>query len=247
MNEYNPEMADAIVNKVHEIVAPDRSELYKALAIAQGEIEAAEANQENPHFQFRYADLSACLAVIRAPLSKNGLCIIQLPSLLEGGAVQIETILAHESGQSISCQMSMHPEKGGPQAIGSCMTYLRRYSLCIVGVSQVDDDANLATKKPDEYDRLTARDIDEVLVKADELFGDDADEVLNDMLTQVFPDKHHLADIPADQLKAVLRRLTNAKKKRDKKAADTLKASAEKKGSVTKSQPKDREPGEDDE
>ena len=121
------------------------------------------------------------------------------------------------------------------------MTYLRRYSLsAMIGVAQFDDDAASGTKGPDEYDRLTPRDRDEILVKADELFGDDADSVLDEMRKQVFPDKKHLADIPADQLKPVLRRLTNAKKKRDKKAAD------EQKSPVTEP-PKDREPGEDDE
>ena len=224
----------------------DRSELYKALAVAQGQIQAAEAKSQVDagSYTFKYADLAACLEVIRKPLSENGLCLIQIPSLVEG-EVFMETILGHESGQSISCTMSMRPDKGGPQPIGAVMTYLRRYSLsAMIGVAQFDDDAQSATKGPDEYDRLSARDIDEILVKADDLFGSaDADEVLDDMLKQVFPGKHHLADIPADQLKTVLRRLTNAKTKRDKKAKDAKKSPVEPKESVTKSQ---REPGEDD-
>ena len=210
---------------------PDRAELYAALAKAQGEIQAAEANKEAEIrkkddysvilYTFKYADLAACLEVIRKPLSDNGLALIQIPSLGENNEVHMRTVLGHESGQTISCEMTMSPEKGGPQAIGTCMAYLRRYSLCaLIGVAQFDDDAASATKGPGEYDRLTPRDIDEILVHADDLFGDDADAVLDDMLKAVFPDKHHLADIPANQLKPVLRRLTNAKKKRDKKAAD---------------------------
>jgi hypothetical protein len=128
------------------------------------------------------------------------------------------------------------------------MSYLRRYSLCaLIGVAQFDDDAATATKGADEYDRLTPRDIDEILVKADELFGDDADAVLEDMRKSVFPDKHHLADIPQDQLPAVLRRLTNAKKKRDKKAADAEKSPVAK-TKAAKSQDTTQaksEPGED--
>lgn len=231
----------------------DRSELYKALAVAQGDIQAAEAKSQADMgtYSYMYADLAACLKVIRKPLSDNGLCLIQIPSIHvnEGTEVHLETILGHESGQSISCKMSMHPEKGGPQAIGTCITYLRRYSLsAMIGVAQFDDDAASATKGPDEYDRLTPRDIDEILVKADELFGDDADTVLDEMRQSVFPDKHHLADIPADQLKPVLRRLTNAKTKRDKKAKDAEKAPvAKKKEDVPKVQTEAREPGSDDE
>ena len=238
-----------------------REELYKALAAAQGEIQAAEAKSEaeiigttkdgRPYsYTYSYADLAACLDVIRKPLAENGLCLIQIPSIHqnESTEVHLETILGHDSGQSISCTMSMYPDKSGPQAIGACLTYLRRYSLtAMLGVAQFDDDAASATKGPDEYDRLTPRDIDEILVKADELFGDDADAVLDDMRRDVFPDKNHLADIPADQLKSVLRRLTNAKKKRDKKATDAAKSPvAEPKEDVTKSQP-EREPGQDDE
>ena len=218
---------------------PDLGELYEALAEAQGEIQAADAKSQADMgtYTYKYADLAACLEVIRDPLSKNGLCLIQIPSLIDG-VVHVETILGHKSNTSISCNMSMQPEKGGPQAIGACLTYLRRYSLtAMLGVAQFDDDAASATKGPDEYDRLSARDIDEILVKADELFGDDADGVLDDMLTQVFPDKHHLADIPAENLKSVLRRLDNAKKKRDKKETDSKKAAAK--------DPKEREPGEE--
>lgn len=226
-------------------LATQHAELYKALAVAQGQIQAADASSEADMgtYKYKYADLAACLEVIRKPLSENGLCLIQIPSL-NGTEVLMQTVIGHESGQSISCTMSMQSEKGSPQAIGATMTYLRRYSLCsMLGVAQFDDDAASATKGPDEYDRMTPRDIDEVLVKADELFGDDADKVLEDMRRDVFPDKNHLADIPADQLKSVLRRLTNAKKKRDKKAKDEKKSPVAK-PDVTKPQ---REPGSDDE
>ena len=68
-----PMTAETITNIATSLAeVNDRSELYKALAAAQGEIQAAEANQENPHFQFRYADLSACMAVIREPRKNEG-------------------------------------------------------------------------------------------------------------------------------------------------------------------------------
>lgn len=235
----------------------DHAALFKALAVAQGAITAAEALQtaDAGSYSYRYADLAACLEVIRKPLSDNGLALIQLPSINENGrdgnTVTIETILAHESGQSISCTMSMRPDKGGPQAVGAVMTYLRRYSLSsMLGVAQYDDDAASATKGPDEYDRLTPRDIDEILQKADELFAEKADFVIEQMTTMVFNVKH-LADVPADQLKTALNRLQNTAKREAKKATDTEKAKAKPKPkpkpAAKEEQPPDREPGSDDE
>ncbi len=246
----------------HKYLITKHDQLYKALALAQGSIEAAKAEQEADMgtYKYRYADLAACLDVIRIPLAENGLCLIQIPSI-NGTEVKIETVLGHESGQSISCAMSMQSEKGSPQAIGAVMTYLRRYSLCsLIGVAQFDDDAASATKGPEEYDRLTPRDIDELLQKADELFGEKADFVLEQMTTLVFNVKH-LADVPADQLKTALNRLQNTAKREAKKAADADKSPvAEPKpkakpkagqtvktaGPVELNKTEDREPGSDD-
>ncbi len=249
-----------------EPAEPTLDLLYKALATAQGEIQAADAKSEADMgtYQYRYADLAACLDVIRKPLAENGLCLIQIPSI-NGTEVKIETVLGHESGQSISCSMSMQSEKGSPQAIGAVMTYLRRYSLCsLIGVAQFDDDAASATKGPEEYDRLTPRDIDEILQKADELFAEKADFVLEQMTTLVFNVKH-LADIPADQLKTALKRLKNTADREAKKAKDAEKApvvepkpKAKPKAKpdeknreptqeeIDKFQPVNREPGSDD-
>lgn len=229
---------------------PQRAQLFAALAQAQGEIQLAEANQEAKVvkdgkllYTFKYADLAACLAVIREPLSKNGLALIQIPTLGDDNAVNLESILGHESGEQISCFMTMTPDKSGPQAVGTCIAYLRRYSLCaLIGVAQYDDDAASATKDPGDYERLSPRDIDELLMKADELFGEKgekaAEAVLQDMVETVF-EKKHIGDIPKDQLAFALKRLVNKKGRDDKKAAkleaDTKKADA------------DREPGADDE
>lgn len=222
-----------------------RAELYKALAVAQGEIQAAEANQtaDAGSYTYRYADLAACLEVIRKPLSENELCLIQIPSLIEG-EVHLETILGHSSGQQISCTMSMRPDKGGAQAIGAVMTYLRRYSLsAMLGVAQYDDDAASATKGPDEYERLTPRDIDEILQKADELFGEKADFVIEQMVTLVFNVKH-LADVPGDQLKTALNRMQNTAEREAKKAADAKKSPVAEPKPKPKAKPKAK-PAED--
>ena len=193
--------------------------LFAALAAAQGDIAAAEATQESTHFDYKYANLQNCLDACRKPLADNGLAVIQLPTVLDGGLVQVTTILGHSSGQSITQTMTMAPEKGGPQAIGSCITYLRRYMLCaMVGIGQQDDDANLATADPNEYERVSKTQMDEVLVLAENLFGKSADTVVDRMLSKVF-EVTSVKHIPAALHQEALNLLNN-QHTRESKAVD---------------------------
>ncbi len=204
----------------------NRADLYAALATAQGAIKAAEMNQEaevrNKEgkflYTFKYADLAACLDVIRKPLSDNGLALIQIPSLGENNAVHMKTVIGHESGQHISCNMTMYPEKAGPQAIGTCMAYLRRYSLCaMIGVAQFDDDAALSSEgDPLSYERITAEEAEKIAVTAHNLFGKDDDAVVARMLKAVFNTSElpiaAVPDLPAGCAEQAINALTNKAK-----------------------------------
>ena len=88
-------------------LAPERGELFAALATAQGEIQAAEASQTNEHFDYSYANLQNCLDACRKPLADTNLAVIQLPTVHENGAVQVTTILGHSSGQWIESSLSL--------------------------------------------------------------------------------------------------------------------------------------------
>ena len=121
------------------------NELAKALAAAQGELESAKRDKKNEHFNFKYADLAACLEVCREPLSKNGLAVIQVPSHYDSATkkINVATMLCHSSGQYIKGELEIIVTKPDAQGIGSAITYARRYSLCaMVGIAQDDDDAN---------------------------------------------------------------------------------------------------------
>jgi hypothetical protein len=119
--------------------------LAEALAKAQGEIQAAKRDQENPFFHSRYADLAAVWEACRQPLAKNGLAIVQLPGKRDGHLF-IDTILMHSSGQWISSRLFMTPVKDDPQGVGSAITYARRYGLqAMVGIAPDDDDGNAAS------------------------------------------------------------------------------------------------------
>ena len=49
------------------------NELAAALAKAQGQMEGAKKDSENPYFKSKYADLAAVVKAIRGPFSDNGL------------------------------------------------------------------------------------------------------------------------------------------------------------------------------
>lgn len=118
--------------------------LFGALAKAQGEIEGAAKGKENPHFRSKYADLASVWDACRVPLSKNELSVIQQP-FTRGNLTGVRTVLGHSSGQWIACTATTTPRDQGPQALGSCLTYLRRYALAaFAGVAPEDDDGEKA-------------------------------------------------------------------------------------------------------
>ena len=121
-------------------------QLAAALSIAQGKITGALKDSANPFFKSKYADLASVWDACRQALSENGLAVIQTTENVAEGGVTVVTTLAHKSGQYIKGVLTMTPKDATPQAYGSCLTYARRYALAaIVGVAQVDDDANAAT------------------------------------------------------------------------------------------------------
>lgn len=120
-------------------------DLAAALAKAQGQITGAVKDSENPFFKSRYADLASVWDACRAPLSSNGLAVVQSPSV-EGSIVSVETLLVHASGQWVRGTMSAIAKDASPQSIGSAVTYLRRYALqSVAGVAPEEDDGNAAT------------------------------------------------------------------------------------------------------
>ena len=127
--------------------SPEIAQLFEALAAAQGEIGNAEKSAENPHLKNRYADLASCWAACRGPLSKHGICLAQPPSTRDGGHVTVLTILGHKSGQWMRGELKLPTDKVNAQAVGSAITYARRYGLCaMVGIAPGDDDdGNAAT------------------------------------------------------------------------------------------------------
>ena len=118
--------------------------LASALCKAQAEIKGAEKKSVNPFFNSGYADLHTVIESSFPHLTKYGLSIIQ-GNDGKPGEFYVTTMLLHESGQWIKSKLKMPIEKATAQAIGSTITYGRRYGLsAMVGIAQYDDDGNSA-------------------------------------------------------------------------------------------------------
>lgn len=122
-------------------------QIAAALSAFQSELKQPELSKEvkvttksGSSYKFKYADLSTCVKAATPAMTKNGLVVTQI--IINGTLV---TILAHKSGQWFRSEIAI----GRPndfQALGSAITYLKRYTYCaILGiVADTDDDANAA-------------------------------------------------------------------------------------------------------
>lgn len=132
------------------------NELATALSLVQGELQDVRKDNAVTDYsgkaKYKYADLGQVLAEVRPLLAKHGLSICQMPGRLVDGEIPLETMLMHSSGQWISTISSAAIEqvftKEGKavttqaQAVGSVISYLRRYCIsAMVGLAQIDDDA----------------------------------------------------------------------------------------------------------
>lgn len=136
-------------------MSPSIDKLATALAKAQGEIKSAAKDSLNPHFKSKYADLASIDEASKEALSKHGLSVVQLPRA-DGNRVTLIYALLHESGQFMGSDLTMRAQQDTPQAIGSCITYERRYTkAALVGISQDDDDGNVASGKNVSHETST--------------------------------------------------------------------------------------------
>lgn len=148
--------------------------LMKALSKFQAECPEIIKETMNEFGNYKYADLPKILDVINPILRKNNLLLIQPLTVNEYGRY-IKTILYHlESNESIeSCvDIPIVSMKGmnDYQALGSGITYLRRYSISsMLGlITDVDSDAsgeqintknNSTAKSPQNKDKWLNREV----------------------------------------------------------------------------------------
>ena len=128
----------------------DIDKIAPAFLKAQEESKGAKKDQKNPHLKNMYADFASVVDACKESLHKNKIAYIQLLGNKDGKNT-IKTILLHESTQWIGDEAFL-PEidqKGinAAQAVGSSISYMKRYGLqSATGTISEDDDGNAAGK-----------------------------------------------------------------------------------------------------
>lgn len=121
------------------------SEIASALSKAQAEMGNASLNKTNPHFKSKFANLASIRDATIPILAKHGLAVTQTMAM-EDGQFVLHTTLRHGDGGTIQSTYPLPLDVSKPQAMGSALTYARRYSLAsLCGISaEEDDDGNAA-------------------------------------------------------------------------------------------------------
>lgn len=122
-------------------------EISKAFVSAQSEMGSASKSATNPHFKSKYATLEEVIDAVRKPLNNNGLYFVQAIGR-EDGALVVVTKIIHTSGEWLSASVPVVTSRpNDPQAMGSGITYAKRYGLqSLCGIPSEDDDGNLASQ-----------------------------------------------------------------------------------------------------
>lgn len=127
----------------------DTAKLDEALAKAQGEIEAASKDRNNPAFKSKYADITSVWEAARPALAKHGISVTQWPIHADDNRLHIVTRVAFK-GEWIRAHFSIPVTKQDAQGYGSATTYAKRYALAAAlgVVADDDDDGNAASQRP---------------------------------------------------------------------------------------------------
>jgi hypothetical protein len=128
--------------------SPTTAALDEALAKAQGEIQTASKDKNNPAFRSKYADLTSVWEACRPALSKNGIALTQWPLATADSRLHIITRIAHK-GEWMQARFCLPVDKANAHGFGSAITYAKRFTLsaALGVVADDDDDGNKASER----------------------------------------------------------------------------------------------------
>lgn len=130
-------------------------EVLPALHKARSQFVKVKKDKQNTHLKNKYATLDSVLDAITPALTDNDLMIMQDMQESElANRIKVETTVMHVSGQWVKYYAELPIVKNDPQGVGSAFTYARRYALAAAfGLSQADDDAQIAVKSAQDWKR----------------------------------------------------------------------------------------------
>jgi hypothetical protein len=109
--------------------------IYAKLHEAKKEIGVVKKNAKNPHFKNTYADLNALIDAVEPILLEKGLILLQP---IKDGKVYTQ-IIDVESFDMVESWIDLSPNLTA-QALGSQITYFRRYQISAILSLMADDD-----------------------------------------------------------------------------------------------------------
>lgn len=127
----------------------DHDQVVTAFWAALGAVEDVARTQtaDTGKYTYRYPALGDVLEEVKRACQLHKLAISQNSHVVEG-MLATSTYIIHESGQWMTFAPLQMRLGNDPQAVGSAMTYSRRYSLLtIFGIATEDDDAAAAKKE----------------------------------------------------------------------------------------------------
>lgn len=196
------------VDKLIELVKfNDDREALRAFnkAFTEAQAEFPSIRKTKKAHNSLYAPLSSEVAQMQPVLSKYGFSFRHEVSENDNSSVTVRCILAHRDGHSESATLTGPADTSGSknniQAIGSSVTYLRRYTFeAVTGLvtADQDDDGNAVGRKPTQ--RVSQKQADQIQARLEEtetdrgtflrVFGKKANcgqlESINDIPASVF-------------------------------------------------------------
>lgn len=123
--------------------------LLKAIAAVQKYAPTLPKDKKNPHFKSRYTSLDKIVELVTPLLDKYGLVWTALPVGTHDQPALSYRLAHAETGDAIEGTMPLLLDKHTAQALGSALTYARRYALCAVLnlVADEDDDGTAASSR----------------------------------------------------------------------------------------------------
>jgi hypothetical protein len=204
-------------------MANTTSTLNSALVAALSEIRNLPKDKVNPHFKSKFTSLDAILEATRPILAKHGLAITQLPAYDSNTqCAGVTTRIIHSSGETTESTLLLPVKDNTPIAIGSALSYSRRYSISAVLAlaSEEDEDGMIAstpkpviskpafTKKPEsapapEPTTPATKDEWEIMFKTMEAYKVSEEQVRSFLLSKGVEVPEFLIDLPLAVAKRV--------------------------------------------
>ncbi len=214
-----------------------KRDFYEALSNFQGEVppikKLSRADMGYGRPKYNYAEFGEIVTTIQEPLKKHGLSyhfeIGNEPVVIKGEKgedvivefIAVTCTIAHKSGYEKNTTMSVQKDAGAGksnvQAVGSTITYLKRYTLlALLGIGTADPDDDAVSTIPDNQKNVDKKEDKSVLLAE---IKDKLDHCNDEETVKKIWSKYQKYSTDAD----VLSLFTEWRKKQAKKVEDAKK------------------------